>query len=137
MSGKIAKALIGGNWKCNGTVASIKSMAEVLNKAGPFSANSEVVIAAPSIHLSTLKSILRPDIAVSSEVLMFYHFCFAVRNKVCRFFRMSASREVMVPSLVKPVLRCCWTLKFTGLLLVTLSVVLDSVALENQVKLLV
>ncbi len=68
MSGKIAKALIGGNWKCNGTVASIKSMAEVLNKAGPFSANSEVVIAAPSIHLSTLKSLIRPDIAVSAEV---------------------------------------------------------------------
>ncbi|RYG64884.1 hypothetical protein EON64_13080 [archaeon] len=67
-SKKIAKALIGGNWKCNGTVASVRQMAEVLNKAGPLSANSEVVIAAPSLHLSTLKSILRPDIAVSAEV---------------------------------------------------------------------
>jgi triosephosphate isomerase len=67
MSGKIAKALIGGNWKCNGTVASIKQMAEVLNKAGPFSANSEVVIAAPALHLHALKSIIRPDIAVSAE----------------------------------------------------------------------
>lgn len=67
-SKKIAKALIGGNWKCNGTVASVKQMAEVLNKAGPFSANSEVVIAAPSIHLNALKSIIRPDIAVSAEV---------------------------------------------------------------------
>jgi triosephosphate isomerase len=67
-SKKIAKALIGGNWKCNGTVASIKQMADVLNKAGPFSANSEVVIAAPAIHLQTLKSIIRPDIAVSAEV---------------------------------------------------------------------
>lgn len=46
MSGKkIAKALIGGNWKCNGTVSSVKAMAEVLNKAGPFSANSEVCTA--------------------------------------------------------------------------------------------
>jgi triosephosphate isomerase (TIM) len=72
MSGKkIAKALIGGNWKCNGTVASVKQMAEVLNKAGPFSANSEVVIAAPSIHLHNLKSILRPDIAVCAEVKWF------------------------------------------------------------------
>jgi triosephosphate isomerase len=43
MSGrKIAKALIGGNWKCNGTTSSIKQMAEVLNKAGSFSSNSEV-----------------------------------------------------------------------------------------------
>lgn len=67
MSAKIAKALIGGNWKCNGTVASVKQMAEVLNKAGPFSANSEVVIAAPSLHLHALKGIIRPDIAVSAE----------------------------------------------------------------------
>lgn len=42
-------------------------MVEVLNKAGPFSANSEVVIAAPSIHLGTLKGLFRPDIAVSAE----------------------------------------------------------------------
>jgi len=68
MSAKIAKALIGGNWKCNGTVASVKSMADVLNKGGLFSANSEVVIAAPSIHLLSLKSLLRPDISVAAEV---------------------------------------------------------------------
>ena len=68
MSGKIAKALIGGNWKCNGTVASVKAMAEVLNSAGALSANSEVVIAAPAIHLLALKSYLRPDISVAAEV---------------------------------------------------------------------
>lgn len=34
MSKKITKALIGGNWKCNGTVAQIKSMVEALNNAG-------------------------------------------------------------------------------------------------------
>jgi triosephosphate isomerase len=42
-------------------------MVNVLNKAGPFSANSEVVIAAPSIHLGTMKTLFRPDIAVSAE----------------------------------------------------------------------
>ena len=68
MSKKITKALIGGNWKCNGTVAQIKSMIEVLNKAGPFSANSEVVIAAPSIHLGTCLQNFRKDIATSAEV---------------------------------------------------------------------
>lgn len=73
-SKKIAKALIGGNWKCNGTIASIKQMADVLNKAGAFSANSEVVIAAPAIHLQTLKSIIRPDIAVSAEVTLCCYF---------------------------------------------------------------
>jgi triosephosphate isomerase len=69
MSKKIARALIGGNWKCNGTKDQIKSMIEVLNKAGPFSANSEVVIAAPSIHLGTLLSSFRSDIATSAEVI--------------------------------------------------------------------
>mmetsp|Transcript_1313 Transcript_1313/g.2133 ORF Transcript_1313/g.2133 Transcript_1313/m.2133 type:complete len:258 (-) Transcript_1313:65-838(-) len=64
---KITRALIGGNWKCNGTVASVKQMAEVLNGAGAFPATSEVVIAAPSIHLTTCKSLFRPDIAVASE----------------------------------------------------------------------
>ncbi len=72
-SKKITKALIGGNWKCNGTVASIKQMADVLNKAGPFSINSEVVIAAPAIHLHALKSTLRSDIAVSAEVKYSYY----------------------------------------------------------------
>lgn len=67
MSKKILKGLIGGNWKCNGTVAQIKSMAEVLNAAGPFSKNSEVVIAAPSIHLAQLKTLIRADIAVAAE----------------------------------------------------------------------
>ena len=38
---KIAKALIGGNWKCNGTMSSIKSMADVLMKGGAVSPNSE------------------------------------------------------------------------------------------------
>ena len=37
------KALIGGNWKCNGTVESVKKMINVLNAAGPLSANSEVL----------------------------------------------------------------------------------------------
>jgi len=57
----------GGNWKCNGTVAQIKSMVDVLNAAGPFSANSEVVIAGPAIHLAAMKKTLRPDIAVCAE----------------------------------------------------------------------
>ena len=42
-------------------------MVETLNKAGPFSANSEVVIAVPSIHLATAKATFRPDIAVAAE----------------------------------------------------------------------
>ena len=39
----------------------------MLNAAGTFSANSEVVIAAPAIHLATLKKTFRPDISVAAE----------------------------------------------------------------------
>jgi hypothetical protein len=42
-------------------------MVEVLNKAGPFSKNSEVVIAAPSIHLSSMMCAFRPEISVAAE----------------------------------------------------------------------
>lgn len=42
-------------------------MVKVLNNAGPFSSNSEVVIAAPAIHLGTLKTLFRADIAVAAE----------------------------------------------------------------------
>jgi len=67
MSAKISRALIGGNWKCNGTVAQVKKMIDILNNAGPFSPNSEVVIAAPSIHLGACLSTFRPDISTSAE----------------------------------------------------------------------
>jgi triosephosphate isomerase (TIM) len=63
----ITKALIGGNWKCNGTLASVKEMASVLNGAGDFAATSEVVIATPSLHLNLAKELFRPDIAVAAQ----------------------------------------------------------------------
>lgn len=68
MSGtKIAKALIGGNWKCNGTIAQVQSMINVLNNAGPFSANSEVVIATPTLHLNHCNANFRKDIAAAAQ----------------------------------------------------------------------
>jgi len=67
MSTKIAKALIGGNWKCNGTLEQVQNMIAHLNGAGAFSANSEVVIAVPTIHLNLAKSLFRSDIAVSAQ----------------------------------------------------------------------
>jgi triosephosphate isomerase len=61
------KYLIGGNWKCNGTVESAKSLIKTFNEAGPIPANVEVAIAAPYIHLHLLLSELRDDIAVSAQ----------------------------------------------------------------------
>ena len=40
---------------------------QVLNGAGSFSANSEVVIAGPAIHLSAMKAGFRPEIATCAE----------------------------------------------------------------------
>ena len=68
---KVGRALIGGNWKCNGTVKSVQDMIGVLNAAGPLSANSEVVIATPAIHLQAAKAAFRPEIAVSAEDVAF------------------------------------------------------------------
>lgn len=64
---KVARALIGGNWKCNGTVAQVNEMIGVLNNCGTIPASSEVVIATPSIHLHTAKAKFRSDIATSSQ----------------------------------------------------------------------
>merc|ERR1711871_1510213 len=68
---KVGKALIGGNWKCNGTMKSVMDMIGVLNGAGPLSANSEVVIASPAIHLLTCKNNFRSEIATSAEDVAF------------------------------------------------------------------
>jgi len=46
-------------------------MVRVLNAAGPLSANSEVVIAVPSIHLAYAKANFRPEIAACAEDVAF------------------------------------------------------------------
>jgi len=46
-------------------------MVSVLNNAGPFSANSEVVIAGPAIHLAAMKASFRKEIAVAAEDVCF------------------------------------------------------------------
>jgi triosephosphate isomerase len=59
--------LIGGNWKCNGTVGQISSIVETLNNAGKFPNTSEVVIACPSIHILSTTAMVREDISVAAE----------------------------------------------------------------------
>jgi len=71
-TGEPAKAgertyLIGGNWKCNGTMSSLKELIKTFNEAGPIPANVEVAIAAPFIHIGLCLSELRDDIAVSAQ----------------------------------------------------------------------
>lgn len=59
--------LIGGNWKCNGSLASMKAVIEVLNRAGPLPVVSEVVIAVPDIHIAAAQALMREDIAIAAQ----------------------------------------------------------------------
>jgi len=61
------KYLIGGNWKCNGTVESAKALIKTLNEGGPIADNVEVAVATPSIHIGLALDSLRKDFAVSAQ----------------------------------------------------------------------
>lgn len=63
------KYLIGGNWKCNGTVAENEALVKVFNEAGPIPSNVEVVVCASFIHISKLLETLRSDIAIGAQDL--------------------------------------------------------------------
>jgi len=59
--------LVGGNWKCNGTVESVKELIKTFNEAGPIPANVEVAIAAPFVHIGLCLAELRDDIQISAQ----------------------------------------------------------------------
>merc|ERR1712153_14567 len=62
------KYIIGGNWKCNGTVQSIKDLVgDVLNKAEFDSNRLEVVVAPISIHIASVKALLKDSIKVAAQ----------------------------------------------------------------------
>ena len=68
MEGVQRQFIIGGNWKCNGTVQSVKDLVkDVLNKA-EFSADKlEVVVAPISIHIASVKALLNENIKVAAQ----------------------------------------------------------------------
>jgi triosephosphate isomerase len=59
--------LIGGNWKCNGTLAENKARVDMFNSAGTIPSNVDVAICAPEIHLPMLLSLMRDDIDVGAQ----------------------------------------------------------------------
>lgn len=61
------KYVIGGNWKCNGTIESATALIKVLNEAGPIPANVEVVCCPPFLGIPLALSSLRDDIAVGGQ----------------------------------------------------------------------
>lgn len=49
-------------------MAQVKAMVAILNSCGEIPLESEVVIAVPSLHLLSTKSMMRGDIAIAAEV---------------------------------------------------------------------
>jgi len=60
------KFFVGGNWKCNGSIAEVQKLVGTLNAAA-LSKSAEVVVAPPSLYLSTVKSTLRGDVGVAAQ----------------------------------------------------------------------
>lgn len=57
---------VGGNFKMNGTISSIKSIVQNLNDA-TLDPNVEVVISPPYLHLTLARGILRKDVEVAAQ----------------------------------------------------------------------
>ena len=64
---EMKKVLVGGNWKANGTMESMKALVKQFNEGKVDATNVEVVIAAPSLHVAYAKDNLRKDFAVSVQ----------------------------------------------------------------------
>ena len=62
------KYIIGGNWKCNGTLSSINTLVnDTLNKAEFDTGKVEVVVAPVSIHIATVKALVKDTVKVAAQ----------------------------------------------------------------------
>lgn len=61
------KYLIGGNWKCNGTIEFAMDLIKTLNEAGPIPANVEVAICPSFLHLGMALQHVRDDIQIGAQ----------------------------------------------------------------------
>lgn len=75
--------LIGGNWKCNGTMASAKELIKILNEGGPIPANVEVAVGAPFIHIGLALDTIREDIDVCAQNCALSPKCGAYTGETC------------------------------------------------------
>jgi len=60
------KFFVGGNFKSNGSISSIKSIIDNLNQA-KLDPNAEVVVAPPALYLLQAQSTLRPEVKVAAQ----------------------------------------------------------------------
>jgi triosephosphate isomerase len=62
------KFIVGGNWKCNGSVESINKLVnEVVNPIEIDETKVEVVISPVNIHIGTVKAVINPSVKVACQ----------------------------------------------------------------------
>jgi len=61
------KYIIGGNWKCNGTLESVDTLVKTFNGCGPIPSNVEVVVGVPFIYIPMVLATIRDDIEVAAQ----------------------------------------------------------------------
>jgi triosephosphate isomerase len=64
--GSNGKFIVGGNWKCNGTLGSVKTLISELN-AGKIDADVEVVCAPAFVHIAAAQAGLSPHYQVAAQ----------------------------------------------------------------------
>lgn len=68
MEGAQRRYIIGGNWKCNGTIQSVKDLVNnILNRAQFDQDRLEVIVAPISIHIASVKALLNQNVLVASQ----------------------------------------------------------------------
>lgn len=91
------RCLIGGNWKCNGTVKQVEQLTAMLNSAGEFPTSAEVVIATPAIHLARCKATFNGQIAVSAQDVGLNPgkvYIFRARSPPCKYLKQNRIRSI-------------------------------------------
>ncbi|KAF0981737.1 hypothetical protein FDP41_012394 [Naegleria fowleri] len=62
------RPFIGGNWKCNGTLSSIKQLVSELNQGAATNNSVEVIVAPSALHIGLVQSLdLRKDWKISAQ----------------------------------------------------------------------
>merc|ERR1711907_892376 len=59
----------GGNWKLNGTRASVEALVKTYNEGGTFPDSVEVVAAPTALHIGYVMEHMRKDVAVAAQTI--------------------------------------------------------------------
>ena len=83
---------VGGNWKLNGTRASIEALVKTYNAGGDIPASVEVVVAPTALHIGYVQEHMRKDVAVSAQNVS-TDDGFGAMTGYCILYSLFSSRE--------------------------------------------